>query len=31
MEAIILHYALAQDPHLQKLTELANPRVLHLQ
>ena len=27
----ILLYAPARDPHLQKLTELANPGVLHLQ
>jgi hypothetical protein len=30
-EATILLYAPALDPHLQKLTELANPGVLHLQ
>ena len=30
-EATILLYAPALDPHQQKLTELANPGVLHLQ
>ena len=29
-EATVLLYAPALDPHLQKLTELANPGVLHL-
>jgi hypothetical protein len=29
-EATILLYAPARDPHLQKLTELANLGVLHL-
>ena len=30
-EATILLYAPAQDPHLQKIAELANLGVLHLQ
>ncbi|MDD2835443.1 MAG: hypothetical protein PHY05_04780 [Methanothrix sp.] len=30
-EATILLYAPALDPHLQKITELTNPGVLHLQ
>jgi len=31
MEATILLYAPALDPHLQKMTELADPGVPHLQ
>jgi hypothetical protein len=30
-EATVLHYAPALDPHLQRIAELANPGVLHLQ
>jgi hypothetical protein len=30
-EATVLHYEPALDPHLQRIAELANPGVLHLQ